>query len=225
MSEPLLGAGQQRRFRLANIAGSHSNQRQPNWIVELAPRNTLAWTENPSIAARLLPGMGPGERIASVSTRPAVVDIFSIERLGCCVTQAIAASSECCSSTSYVPSRASQFAGKPSTRHRSIRHAIPTHQTDRPPAAGAPPWMIDGLFCRPRREAGSHEPDREVRRQFDERYIRCLSDMPKRAAEFVGTPHVDNERGVILLKPRRAPLAQSMTAPSAGVETSETAAS
>jgi len=42
-----------------------------------------------------------------------------------------------------------------------------------------------------------------MRWQFDERYIRRLSDMPKRAGEFVGTPHVENKRGVIALKPRR----------------------
>src|SRR5215468_4525603 len=41
-----------------------------------------------------------------------------------------------------------------------------------------------------------------MRRQFDERHVRCLSDKSERTSEFVRTPHVENKRGVILLKPR-----------------------
>src|SRR5215472_15044039 len=41
-----------------------------------------------------------------------------------------------------------------------------------------------------------------MRRQFDERHVRCLSDMPEKTSEFVRAPHVENKRGVILLKPR-----------------------
>ncbi len=42
-----------------------------------------------------------------------------------------------------------------------------------------------------------------MRRQFNERDVRRLSDMPERTDEFVWTPHVENKQGVILLKPRR----------------------
>jgi len=35
------------------------------------------------------------------------------------------------------------------------------------------------------------------------RHVRCLSDMPERTREFVRTPHVENKRGVIPLKPYR----------------------
>jgi hypothetical protein len=56
-----------------------------------------------------------GRRTSSLSRDPVVA-----------LTQAIASSSECCSGTSYIPSRASQFAGKPSTRHRTI----PPRNTD-----------------------------------------------------------------------------------------------
>ena len=41
-----------------------------------------------------------------------------------------------------------------------------------------------------------------MRRQFDERDVRCPSDMSEGAGEFVRTPHIENKQGVVTLKPR-----------------------
>jgi hypothetical protein len=84
------------------------------------------------------------------------------------------------------------------------RPAAPTHPTSRPLA----------LLRRHRRSAvGFTDHDHrpvftnqigQVRRQFVERHIRCLSDMSKRVGELVRTPHVDDkQRGIPPKTPRK----------------------
>jgi len=167
--------------------------RSPGWQSRPTPRDfRRGWVPRAWIASASTRPRAAGRRTSSGPSDSVVAS-----------TQAIAASSDRCSDTScflypllsLLVSRA--LAIVPS------RRGVPKHPTRRPPVAAALPRMIGGLFCRPRLQAGSHAPTREDAPQFDERHVRCLSDMPERTGEFVRTPHVENERGVIPLKPHR----------------------
>src|ERR1700731_3390765 len=84
--------------------------------------------------------------------------------------------------------------------------------------------MIGGRFYRPRPRSGFTNQIGQVRRQFVERHVCCLSDMSERTGELVRTPHFQNKQGGVPTQGApRAPLAQSTTALSARAETSETA--
>ena len=78
----------------------------------------------------------------------------------------------------------------PAAQYRNIRQAS----------------LLELLCCRGRSAVGFADHDhgpvftnqtRKMRRQFNERHVHCLSNMPERPGEFVRTPHVENKQSVI----------------------------